>query len=142
MTQAKQGDTVAIHYTGTLSDGTEFDSSRDRDPLVFTLGEGQVIPGFEEAVMGMQPGDDKTTTIPADQAYGERRQELVLEVDRDQLPPNLALEVGQQYQMGQPDGQVVIVTVRDVTPDVVTFDANHPLAGQDLIFDLHLVSIE
>ncbi len=142
MAQAKQGDTVAIHYTGTLTDGTVFDSSRTRDPLVFTLGTGQVIPGFDQGVLGMQPGEDKTITIPADQAYGPRRDELVLEVDRDQMPPDLPLEVGQQYQMEQPDGQAVIVTVQDVSSDVVTFDANHPLAGQNLTFDLNLVSIQ
>ncbi|HWQ13604.1 MAG TPA: peptidylprolyl isomerase [Roseiflexaceae bacterium] len=141
MTQAKSGDTVAVHYTGTLSDGTVFDSSRDRDPLTFTLGAGQVIPGFEDAVRGMQPGETRTTTIPAGQAYGERDEDLVFEVERSHLPPNLAPEVGEQYQMRQQDGQTIVVTVQDVSPDHVTFDANHPLAGQDLTFDLELVSI-
>ena len=141
MNQVKSGDTVSVHYTGTLTDGTVFDSSRSRDPLVFTLGSGQVIPGFEEAVLGMQVGESRTATIPAAQAYGEHRDELMFEVDRDQLPQNISPEVGQQYQMSQPDGQVIVVTVQDVTPDLVTFDANHPLAGQDLTFSLELVSI-
>jgi peptidylprolyl isomerase len=141
MTQAKSGDTVAVHYTGTLADGTVFDSSRDRDPLTFTLGSGQVIPGFEEAITGMQPGETRTTTIPADQAYGQRYDDLLFEVERDQLPPDLSPTVGEQYQMRQQDGQVIVVTVQDVAPAHVTFDANHPLAGEDLTFDLELVSI-
>jgi peptidylprolyl isomerase len=141
MTQAKSGDTVAVHYTGTLSDGTVFDSSRDGDPLVFTLGAGQVIPGFEEAVNGMEAGETRKTTIPADQAYGEYREDLVFTVERDQLPGNIAPSVGEQYQMRQQDGSAVVVTVQDVTPAEVTFDANHPLAGQDLTFALELMSI-
>ena len=142
MTNAKQGDTVAIHYTGTLADGTVFDSSQAREPLTFTLGAGQVIPGFEDAVLGMQPGEEKTVTIPADQAYGATRDDLLLEVDRAQMPPEVELAVGQQYQLGQPDGQIIVVTVRELTPDTVVLDANHPLAGEDLTFDLQLVSIE
>jgi peptidylprolyl isomerase len=142
MAQAKSGDTVAVHYTGTLADGTVFDSSRGREPLSFTLGGGQVIPGFEEAVMGLSPGESRTTTIPSDQAYGEHQPDLVFAVDRDQLPPGMSPEVGEQYQMRQGDGQVMVVTVQEVEPGHVTFDANHPLAGQDLTFDLELVSIE
>lgn len=142
MTQAKTGDTVAVHYTGTLSDGTVFDSSRSREPLTFTVGTGQVISGFDQAVVGMQPGEARTTTIPADQAYGERNDEMVFDVERNQLPPQLDPKVGEQYQMRQSDGQAFVVTVRDVSPAHVTLDANHPLAGEDLTFDIELMSIE
>lgn len=141
MATAKQGDTVHVHYTGTLEDGTEFDSSRDREPLVFTLGEGQVIAGFDEAVLGMQSGETKRVTIPADEAYGQYEDDLVFEVDRTQLPANFAPTLGEQYQMEQASGQTMVVTVSDVSNDSVTLDANHPLAGYDLTFDLELVSI-
>jgi peptidylprolyl isomerase len=141
MTQAKSRDRVTVHYTGTLTDGTVFDSSRGGEPLAFTLGGGQVIAGFDAAVQGMAPGEAKRATILAEQAYGEYEDMLVFGVDRDQLPAELQPEVGEQYQMRQPDGQTVVVTVRDVTPAEVVFDANHPLAGQDLTFDIELVSI-
>ncbi len=141
MAPAKSGDTVSVHYTGTLADGTMFDSSLQRDPLVFTLGTGQVIAGFDEAVTGMEPGEVKTTTIPANEAYGDRDDELIFAVDRNQLPAELNPSVGEQYQMRQGDGQVQVVTVMDVTPQQVVFDANHPLAGQDLTFELQLVSV-
>lgn len=140
MAQAQAGDTVRVHYTGRLTDGTVFDSSQGRDPLEFTLGEGQVIPGFDEAVSGMAPGDERTITIPADQAYGPRRDDLVFPVPREQFPAELEPEVGQQLQMSQ-GNQVAIVTVREVSPEAVTLDANHPLAGSDLTFDLELVEI-
>lgn len=140
MQQAKQGDTVRVHYTGRLGDGSEFDSSRGREPLEFEVGGGQVIAGFDEAVGGMSVGESKTVTIPAAEAYGARREEMVLTVGRDQFPPDLDPEVGQQLQMAQ-GNQVAIVTVTDVAEDAVTLDANHPLAGQDLTFDLELVSI-
>jgi peptidylprolyl isomerase len=141
MAAAKQGDTVAVHYTGTLADGTTFDSSRQRDPLVFTIGTGQVIAGFDQAVTGMQPGEVKTTTIPANEAYGDRDATLVFAVPRTDLPSELDPAVGEQYQMRQGEGQVMVVTVQDVTPQQVVFDANHPLAGQDLTFELELMSI-
>ena len=142
MAPAKHGDTVQVHYTGTLEDGTEFDSSREREPLVFTLGEGQVIAGFDQALLGMQPGETKRVNIPADEAYGQYEDDLVFEVDREQLPPDFAPSLGEQYQMQQPDGQTVVVTVSEVSPEGVTLDANHPLAGYDLTFDLELVAIE
>ena len=141
MAQAKNGDTVKIHYTGKLEDGTVFDSSDGRDPLEFTLGEGQVIPGFEEAVLGMTANDSKTMTIPSDNAYGPRREEMVVEVDRDQFPPDVAPEVGQQLQMQRPDGQKMVVAVAEVSESTVTLDANHPLAGKDLTFEIKLVEI-
>ena len=141
MTQAKTGDQVSVHYTGTLADGTVFDSSRGLDPLVFTLGTGQVIVGFEEAVLGMQPGEVRQTTIPSDQAYGDYQDGLLFSIERGSLPPGLDPNVGEQYQMRQSDGQPMVVTVRDVSPAEVVFDANHPLAGQDLTFEIELVEI-
>lgn len=140
MPQARSGDTVRIHYTGRLDDGTVFDSSRERDPLEFRLGSGQVIPGFDKAVDGMEPGDEKTITIPAAEAYGARREEMVMRVGRDEFPPDLQPVIGQRLQMGQ-GTQLAVVTVTEVTDDGVTLDANHPLAGQNLTFDLQLVSI-
>jgi peptidylprolyl isomerase len=141
MGQAKLGDTVTVHYTGKLTDGTVFDSSNDDNPLEFKLGEGQLIPGFEEAVMGMNAGDSKTTHIPVAQAYGEYRPEMVIEVERNQIPPELEPEVGQQLQIQQPTGQVVPVVITDISDSSVRLDANHPLAGEDLIFDIQLVAI-
>ena len=141
MTQAKVGDTVRVHYTGKLVDGTIFDSSSNRDPLEFAIGSGGIIPGFEEAVIGMNPGDSKTTHIPADQAYGPHRQEMVLVVEREQIPPDIDLQVGQQLQLRQENGYALPVIVTEVEEAQVTLDANHPLAGEDLIFDIQLVEI-
>lgn len=141
MTQAQHGDTVKIHYTGTLDDGTVFDSSEGHDPLEFTLGSGQVIVGFEEAVTGMGSGEKKQVTIPADKAYGQRNEEMVIQAPRDQVPPDIKPEVGQQLQMGGPDGETVIVRVVEITDEHVTLDANPPLAGKDLTFDIELVAI-
>lgn len=141
MAQAKTGDTVQVHYTGTLDDGSQFDSSAGRDPLVFTLGEGQVITGFDRAVMGMQPGETKRVHIPAEEAYGQYEDDLVFEVAREQLPPGFTPSLGEQYQMQQPDGNIVVVTVSEISPEGVTLDANHPLAGHNLTFDLNLVGI-
>jgi peptidylprolyl isomerase len=141
MAKPQHGDTVQVHYTGTLADNTVFDSSRDRAPLEFTIGGSQLIQGFEAAVLDMQPGETKTVQIPADQAYGPHVPELVATVDRAQLPADLPLAVGEQYQFQQPDGNALVVTATDVTPSQVTFDANHPLAGQDLTFEIELVEI-
>ena len=141
MTQAQQGDSVKVHYTGKLNDGTVFDSSSQREPLEFTLGEGQVIPGFENAVLGMESGETKTVTIPADQAYGQRRPDLLIEVDREQFPPHIEPELGQQLQVQQSNGQMLVVVVSEVNTDSVTLDANHPLAGHDLTFDIQLVGV-
>jgi peptidylprolyl isomerase len=140
MAQAKQGDVVRVHYTGTLEDGQEFDSSRGLDPLTFTLGGGSVIQGFDDAVTGMAVGDEKRVTIPAAEAYGPRRDELTLRLPRAELPPDLEIEEGSQLRMEQGD-QSVVVTVREVDDDSVTLDANHPLAGESLTFDLRLVEI-
>jgi peptidylprolyl isomerase len=140
MAQAKSGDTVRVHYTGTLADGEVFDSSEGHDPLEFTLGTGSVIAGFDEAVTGMAVGDEKTVTIPADQAYGDRSEAMLLRMPRDQFPPDLEPEVGQQLQMEQ-DESMFVVTVHEVGDDAVILDANHPLAGKDLTFKLRLVEI-
>jgi FKBP-type peptidyl-prolyl cis-trans isomerase 2 len=140
MSTAKKGDTVRLHYTGRLADGQVFDSSRDRQPLEFTLGEGQVIPGFEAAVDGMQPGEEKRVTVPAVDAYGARRDELLLAVPRAQIPDGIDPAPGEQLELSQ-DGHSFVVTVNEVTDDTVVLDANHPLAGQDLTFELELVEI-
>lgn len=140
MAEAKRGDTVRVHYKGTLDDGSVFDSSEGREPLEFTLGGGQVIPGFEQGVQGMSVGDERTINIPSSDAYGEHRGELLLRVPREQFPPDVTPEVGQQLQMS--DGQqTFVVTVQEVQDDAVVLDANHPLAGQALTFELKLVDI-
>lgn len=142
MAQAQTGDTVHIHYTGRLQDGTVFDTSQDRDPLSFTLGEGEVIPGFEAAVAGMEPGESKVAEIPSTEAYGPRREELELSLPREQFPDGVDPEVGQQLQMRTAEGQTFPVTVTGATPDTVELDANHPLAGKDLTFDIQLVKVD
>ncbi|WP_054848271.1 FKBP-type peptidyl-prolyl cis-trans isomerase [Methanoculleus chikugoensis] len=145
MAQAKEGDTVQVHYTGKLEDGTVFDTSEERTPLEFTIGSGQIIPpGFERAVVGMEPGETKTATIPPEEAYGLHREEMTITVDRGgQFPEDINPEPGQQLQVQQPDGRAAIVVVSDVSESTVTLDANHPpLAGQPpLTFDIELVDI-
>lgn len=141
MSQAKSGDTVKIHYTGTLDDGSEFDSSAGREPLEFEVGGGQVIPGFDNAVEGMAVGDNKSVRIEPDDAYGQRHDQLVQEVPRSALPDDLSPEVGMALQSQSPDGRVMQLTVTAVSDDSVTLDANHPLAGQALSFDIELVEI-
>ncbi|MDJ0794043.1 MAG: peptidylprolyl isomerase [Woeseiaceae bacterium] len=141
MTQAKSGDTVRIHYTGTLDDGTQFDSSAGRDPLEFALGGGQVIPGFDNAVDGMAVGDSKTVTIPPEEAYGQRHEQLVQQVSRGALPEEIEPAVGMQLQSQSPEGQVMMLVVTEVEDESITVDANHPLAGQALTFDIELVEI-
>ncbi len=138
---AKTGDTVKVHYTGKLTDGTIFDSSEDGEPLEFTLGQGQLIPGFEQGVIGMKAGESKTITIPPDQAYGERRDDMVMEIDRTELPAEIEPEVGMQLQSIQPDGSIMVVTIVEVSETKVKLDANHQLAGQTLVFDITLVEI-
>jgi len=140
--QARNGDVVQVDYTGKLADGTVFDSSAERGPLEFTLGAGQMIPGFEKAVFGMKVGEKKTVTIPVDEAYGPRRDDLVVEVPREKLPSDMTPEVGQQLGIKQPDGRTAIVTITNVSDNnTVTIDANHPLAGKDLTFEIELVKI-
>lgn len=141
MTQAKQGDRVRVHYTGRLDDGTEFDSSQGRDPIEFTIGEGQVIPGFERAVEGMSAGESRTETLNAEEAYGARNEDMIQELDRGQLPDGMEVQVGNQLQANRPGEPPVILTVTEVNDETITVDANHPLAGQELTFDIELVEI-
>ncbi len=141
MTQAKHGDTVKVHYTGRLEDGTIVDTSIDNRPLRFTIGEGRLIADFEQAVVGMNPGEWRNIKIPADKVYGPYSKELVLAVDRDQFPTSLQPEVGQQLQVYEEDGERLLVRVTYVSESIVTLDANHPLAGKDLTIDIHLVEI-
>ena len=141
MAQAKAGDKVKVHYTGKLDDGTVFDSSAGRDPLEFTVGAGQMIAGFDAGVNGMSEGETKTVKIPSEEAYGQHRDEMVLKVGRDELPPDMQVEAGDQLQMQHQNGQIVIVTVTEVTDQNVTLDGNHPLAGKDLTFDIQLVEV-
>lgn len=140
--QAKRGDTVHVHYRGTLEDGTEFDSSAGSDPIVFTIGAGQVIPGFEDAIEGMSAGEKKTEHIAVGNAYGEHRDELVFVVPRDQMPEGAEVEVGDMLRVGFPDGSNAAVQVAALDEQSVTLDANHPLAGKNLTFELELVTIE
>src|SRR5690554_1121713 len=141
MSAAKQGDTVRVHYNGTLNNGTQFDSSREAEPLEFKIGEGRIIPGFESAVVGMAPGDSKKVEIPSNEAYGPRREELTQEVDRSRLPSDLEVQQGMQLQATGPNEQPLVVTVAEVKPESVVLDANHPLAGEDLTFDIELVEV-
>ncbi|HWR01796.1 MAG TPA: peptidylprolyl isomerase [Chlorobaculum sp.] len=141
MAKAKTGDTVRVHYTGTFDDGTVFDTSAEREPLEFTIGGGNVIAGFDNALLDMEPGDRKTVNIPAELAYGPRSEELVAEVGRERLPADLELEIGRQLQLGLADGEQAIVLIVDLSETTVTLDANHPMAGFDLNFDLELVEI-
>ncbi|MBV7378539.1 FKBP-type peptidyl-prolyl cis-trans isomerase [Maritimibacter dapengensis] len=141
MTEAKSGDTVRIHYTGTLNDGTVFDSSQGRDPLEFTVGSGQIIPGLDKAIPGMSPGEKKSVPVPADEAYGPHHPEGVTQVPRADIPDNIPLEEGTMLQMSTPDGRQVPVTVTELSASEVTIDANHQLAGKDLNFDIELVEI-
>ncbi|AFO90196.1 peptidylprolyl isomerase [Phaeobacter inhibens] len=141
MTEVKSGDTVRIHYTGKLTDGSVFDSSEGREPLEFTVGSGQVIEGMDAGLIGMTAGETKTLDIPADQAYGPSHDEARQTIPREGIPDDIPLEVGTQLQMQAPTGEVLPVTVVEVTEATVTLDANHPLAGKDLIFDIELVSI-
>ncbi len=141
MAQVKNGDQVTVHYTGRLDDGTVFDSSEVHGPLAFRVGDGQVITGFENAVTGMTPGEKRTVKIPATEAYGPKREELMVEVDRERLPQDIEPAVGKTLEIRQPDGQVIVVRIVDVTDQKVCLDANHPLAGQDLTFDIELLEI-
>jgi peptidylprolyl isomerase len=140
-TKAKEGDLVKVHYTGKLKDESVFDSSRDGEPLEVTLGSGQVIPGFEKAVIGMGVGDSKTFEIAAAEAYGSYREELVVEIDKERIPGDLTVEVGQQLVLRQTEGPPIRVMVADMSDQSVTLDANHPLAGEDLTFEVQLIEI-
>lgn len=141
MTEAKQGDTVKVHYTVRLGENMILGSTTDHEPLQFTIGAGQVLPGFEQALVGMNPGESKTILIPAEGAFGLHLDEMVVAVDRTQLPEDFNPKVGEQVQFRQPDGQIMTVLVTDVSELSITMDANHPLAGKDLIFDVQFLEV-
>ncbi|MCC5963807.1 MAG: peptidylprolyl isomerase [Rhodobacteraceae bacterium] len=141
MTQATAGNTVQIHYTGTLNDGSVFDSSEGREPLEFELGSGTIIPGLDSAIDGMAEGEQKTVTIPSAEAYGEYQPQACQDVPREQFPDDIPLEPGTRLQMQTPEGRAIPVTITEVKQEAVTLDANHPLAGQDLTFAVEIVSV-
>ncbi len=141
MQQVKTGDTVKVHYHGRLTDGTVFDSSEGREPLEFEVGSGMVIKGFDSGLMGMAIGDKKTVEIAVEEAYGPKDPEMVMEFPIDRFPPDVKPEIGMQLNMTNNQGQHIPVVIVDVKEDAVVLDANHPLAGEDLIFDLELVEI-
>lgn len=142
MSVASKGNAVKVHYTGRLNDGTVFDSSENRDPLQFTLGDGNMIKGFDAAVHGMQTGEEKSVTIPYLEAYGEKKDDMMMDIPKDQVPPHIQPEVGMELSLQNQAGQPVPVKVVHVDEEKITLDANHPLAGQDLIFDIKLVEID
>lgn len=141
MAAAKDGDTVKVHYTGRLQDGSVFDTSQERDPLEFTLGQGQLIPGFEQAVVGMNVGDRTTIEIKPEDGYGLHREDMVEHVPRTEFPPHIEPEPGQMLRVTQPNGDDLVVMITSVSDDTVTVDANHPLAGKELIFDIEVMEI-
>ena len=141
MERAKYGDKIKVHYTGKLTNGKVFDSSIDRNPMVFTIGQEQMIPDFEQAFIGMSPGESKRITISSDRAFGSYRENLVTKIKSGNISPELEPKVGQRMDASQRNGQKVVVTITAVTESGVTVDANHPLAGEDLTFDLELIEI-
>ncbi len=141
MAKVKTGDKVSVHYQGRLTDGTTFDSSEGRDPLSFTVGEGQVIPGFDNALLEMEIGDKKTVEIPVDQAYGPTNPDNIIEFPKTEFPAEMELQEGLQLQLQNNEGHVIPVVIKEVKEEVVVLDANFPLAGKDLVFDIELVGI-
>jgi peptidylprolyl isomerase len=141
MTQAKNGDKVTVHYTGKLVDGCIFDTTVGEDPLVFTLGEGELIDGFEEGVLSMRVGEKKTVTLEPEKAYGERYEDMVFEVPRSEIPDDLELEIGDELEFNDEEDEPVLATVCQLNEETVTFDGNAPLAGETLIFELELIKI-
>lgn len=142
MTAAAIGDVVSVHYTGTLEDGEVFDSSLEREPLEFEVGAGQVIPGFDLGVLGMVAGGSRRIEIPAAEAYGERNEEMVFPVPKDQFPPDITPGVGDRFQVQVGEDQIIEVEITEITDDAVMLDANHPLAGKTLVFEVTLVEIK
>jgi FKBP-type peptidyl-prolyl cis-trans isomerase 2 len=138
---AKSGDSVRVHYKGSLDDGTVFDSSYDSDPFEFTLGGGMVIPGFDQAVIGMEAGSVKTVSIPPEEAYGEYLDDHVIEVDKGQVPDTITPEIGMGLELHSTDGQTIDVVITRIDGDNITLDANHPLAGKTLTFEINLLEI-
>ena len=142
MSQVKQNDTVKVHYTGKLADGQVFDSSLEREPIEFTMGQGQLIPGFEKGLLDLKVNEKKTINIPAEEAYGSPREELIQEVEKSRLPEEIKPEPGMGLVSKSPDGKEVNLVVKEVKEESIVVDGNHPLAGKDLIFDLEVVEIK
>lgn len=142
MSEAQTGSTVKVHYTGKLTDGTIFDTSQNVEPVQFVVGSGDIIPGFEQAIIGMQAGESKTVTIPCNEAYGPKRDDLVADVERKDLPDDIKVEIGQKLQVGDNQAGTIIVSVVDMDDERVKLDANHPLAGEDLVFDIEVLEID
>ena len=142
MAEVKKGDTVKVHYHGKLNDGTTFDSSEGRQPLEFEVGSGMVIKGFDEGVKGMNVGDKRTISIPADDAYGQKQEEMIIPFERKNFPPDIEPEIGMTLNMHSEDGNPLPVVITGINEETITLDANHPLAGQDLIFDIELVDVK
>jgi peptidylprolyl isomerase len=141
MQKAKQGDKVKVHYTGKLLGGEQFDSSKGREPLEFTVGAGQMIKGFDDAIPGMSVGDKKTINIAPENAYGEKNKDAIIEFPKENIPADMKLEPGMQLQLRDQDGRPIPVTVVEIKDDIIVLDANHMLAGKELIFDIELVEI-
>lgn len=141
MSKAETGNSVAVHYTGKLEDGTVFDSSENREPLAFKIGEGQMIKGFEEAVLGMEVGQKTTVSLEPEDAYGDRSQDRILKVPKKDVPSDIPTDIGTQLSINQENGQQVPAIIMDADADSITLDANHPLAGKTLVFDIEIVSI-
>lgn len=139
--EVEKGDVVSVHYVGKLENGTVFDSSKEREPVKFKVGDASIIPGFEQAILGMKEGEKKTIKITSEQAYGPHMKELVSDVEKTNFPPDINPEVGLQLELKQPEGPAIIVTITHISDDKVTLDANHPLAGKNLIFDIELLNI-
>lgn len=142
MSTANKGNTVKVHYTGTLTDNTVFDSSREREPIEFQVGAGQMIKGFDNAVEGMKVGESKKVTIPADEAYGQKQEQAIFNVPKTQLPDGMEPQVGMQLEATQQDGRRQMLVIAEVHETEVTLDANHPLAGKDLVFDIELMEVK
>jgi peptidylprolyl isomerase len=140
-TTAKPGDTVSVHYTGKLSDGSVFDTSRDQEPFEFVVGQGHVIPGFDDAVTGMSPGETKTVNVTPEDAYGPHQSHLVVSFPRDAVPDDVSVQLGQRLQLKTTSGETLPATVVELSDTTITLDANHPLAGQELTFDIELVKL-
>jgi peptidylprolyl isomerase len=142
MKEAQDGDLVSVHYTGKLTNGEVFDSSKDRDPLKFTLGNKELVGGFEDGVVGMKPGETKSVTLNPEQAFGDRREDLVLKLPKNEFPQHITPSVGLQLKMSNANGANLTVVITEVGEDAVTLDGNHPLAGQTIVFDIELIEIE
>ncbi len=141
MAQAKDGDRVKVHYTGTFADGTVFDSSFDEDPFEFVIGEQSVLPGFENAIIGMNEGETKVVTVLPEEGYGKYDRNLIVDIERSHMPEDIDLQIGKILEFHADDGAVALVTIRDITETKVTLDGNHPLAGKELTFEIKLLEI-